>query len=61
MLDTDIEACPVFVRWQIRCPKCGITFYVDSEPESAKEDILNLNDMKLSRLLGVYKDKRRLI
>ena len=46
MLDQDIEACPVFVRWQVRCSKCGIKFYVDSEPESTKEDILSFDDMK---------------
>jgi len=46
MADIDIELCPVFVRWQIRCAKCGLTFYVDSEPESTKEDILELDQMK---------------
>ena len=46
MLDIDIKACQVFTRWQIHCHKCGITFYVDSETESTKEDILSLDDMK---------------
>lgn len=46
MLDTDIRVCPVFVRWQIHCPICGITFYVDSGLESAEEDIRRLDDMK---------------
>jgi hypothetical protein len=42
----DIEACPVFARWQVECHKCGITFYVDIEPEAIEEDILNLEDME---------------
>ena len=45
MLD-DIKVCPVFTRWQVRCSKCGITFYVDSEPEANKDDILKLNEVK---------------
>jgi len=45
MLDIDMQVCPVFVRWQIYCPKCRITFYVDSEPESAEEDIMKLDEM----------------
>lgn len=46
MLDSEVKACAVFTRWQIRCPKCGITFYVDSEPASTREDIVTLDDMK---------------
>jgi len=46
MLDQDITACPVFTRWQVQCPKCGITFYIDSEPESVKNEILKLKEIK---------------
>ena len=46
MLDINIEARPVFTRWQIRCSKCGITFYVDSEPERTKKALLKLGDTK---------------
>ena len=38
----DIRAWPVFTRWQIRCSKCGALFYIDSEPECTKEQILGL-------------------
>jgi hypothetical protein len=41
-----IEACPVFMRWQVNCLQCGITFYVDTEPETTKEDILKLEFLK---------------
>lgn len=45
-MTTDIKACPVFTRWQIRCSECGITFYVDSKPDDTREDILNLDAIK---------------
>lgn len=42
MLDKNIEACPVFTRWQIRCYKCKALFYIDSEPSWTEEEILGL-------------------
>jgi len=46
MLDTDVKACPAFVRWQIHCSKCGTTFYVDVDSGSTEVDILKLDEMK---------------
>ncbi len=46
MLKTDIEACPVFTRWQVRCKTCGVYFYVDTEPDATKEDFINLEELK---------------
>jgi hypothetical protein len=46
MPEYDIEARPVFTRWQVQCRQCGIYFYVDTEPEATKEDFTNLEDMK---------------
>ena len=46
MLKTDIEASPVFTRWQVQCSKCGIIFYVDTEPDATKEDFIYLEELK---------------
>jgi hypothetical protein len=45
-MTTNIEACPVFTRWQVHCTKCGITFYVDSEPDAKEEDIMSLDELR---------------
>jgi phage terminase large subunit GpA-like protein len=39
-----LEVCPVFTRWQVRCKRCGALFYVDTEPHSTDEEILELKD-----------------
>ena len=46
MKNMNIEANPVFMRWQVNCLQCGITFYIDTEPETTKEDILELEFLK---------------
>lgn len=40
--NTGLEICPAFTRWQVRCRKCGAIFYVDTEPGSTGEEILEL-------------------
>ena len=46
MVQRDYEVCPVFTRWQVVCPVCGKTFYIDDEPEATKEHInIILDDM----------------
>lgn len=42
----DFQARPVFTRWQLICPKCKKTFYIDVEPEVTEGDILSLEDLK---------------
>jgi len=44
-IQVGLEVCPVFTRWQVRCENCGAIFYVDTEPESAGEEILELEDI----------------
>ena len=46
MSEKDVEASPVFLRWQVRCSKCGTVFYVDTEPNALEDDILELADME---------------
>jgi len=40
-----LEITPVFTRWQVHCQKCGAIFYVDAEPESTGEEIIELEDI----------------
>jgi len=42
----EFNARPVFTRWQMICPVCEKTFYIDSEPEATKESILSLEDLE---------------
>lgn len=44
--NTDVEARPVFARWQVHCKTCGVYFYVDAEPDTSKEDLINLEELK---------------
>lgn len=41
----ELDVLPVFTRWQVRCKGCGALFYVDTEPNSAGEEILELEDV----------------
>jgi len=43
-IEVDAEIVPVFTRWRVTCRRCGAIFYVDTEPNSASEDILKLEE-----------------
>jgi hypothetical protein len=45
MIEVRLEIFPVFTRWQVSCKKCNTVFYVDTEPNSRGEEILELEDM----------------
>ena len=40
-----LEISPVFARWQVCCKRCGAIFYIDTEPESTGEEILEIADI----------------
>jgi phage terminase large subunit GpA-like protein len=44
--EVTVRACPVFVRWQIYCPRCQHTFYLDAELGTAEEEIKELPQMQ---------------
>ena len=46
MSNTDIKACPVFTRWQVKCVECGTIFYVDTEPWKSIDNIQGMDDIK---------------
>ncbi|GAI10572.1 unnamed protein product [marine sediment metagenome] len=48
LVEMGLEICPVFTRWQVRCKKCGSIFYVDTEPESIGEEILEMGNINCS-------------
>ncbi len=45
-IEVDAEILPVFTRWQVCGRGCGAIFYVDTEPESGGEEILELGDIR---------------
>ena len=46
MIEARLEIFPVFERWQVCCKKCNIVFYVDTEPDSNGEEIVELEDIR---------------
>jgi hypothetical protein len=46
MIEVRLEIFPVFTRWQVRCKKCNTVFYVDTEPNSSGEEIVELEDIR---------------
>ncbi|MDY6918408.1 MAG: hypothetical protein SVP26_10800 [Chloroflexota bacterium] len=46
MVQVRLETVPVFTRRQVHCKYCGVVFYVDTERNSAGEEILTLEDIR---------------
>ena len=44
-----MRVCPAFIRWDIYCPRCGFVFYVDAEPDSTAEEILDLPQIQCGK------------
>ena len=46
MIEVRLRISPVYTRWQVRCEKCNTVFYVDTEPYSTGEELVELEDMR---------------
>lgn len=45
-MELKLELSPVFTRWQVNCQKCSTVFYIDTEPNSTGEEMLELEDIQ---------------